>query len=146
MTASPYMAENEICRRYRQSIDRGEQIQILAELNCVPRQEIIRILVACGNIVCTKCEFNSVSYSCNERTREWANSEYVEPPVDWSKVAVDTKILVRTHEDSVWERRHFAKYEDGKIYAWSGGLTSWSDAGSINVSAWECAKLAESEG
>lgn len=103
-------------------------------------------LVACGNIVCTKCEFNSVSYSCNERTREWANSEYVEPSVDWSKVAVDTKILVRTHEDSVWERRHFAKYEDGKIYAWSDGLTSWSDAGSINVSAWECAKLAESEG
>lgn len=103
-------------------------------------------LVACGNIVCTKCEFNSVSHSCNERTREWANSEYVEPSVDWSKVAVDTKILVRTHEDSVWERRHFAKYEDGKIYAWSDGLTSWSDAGSINVSAWECAKLAESEG
>lgn len=102
-------------------------------------------LVACGNIVCTKCEFNSVSHSCNERTREWANSEYVEPSVDWSKVAVDTKILVRTHEDSVWERRHFAKYEDGKIYAWSDGLTSWSDAGSINVSAWECAKLAESE-
>lgn len=38
-----------------------------------------------------------------------------------------------------------AKYEDGKIYAWSDGLTSWSDAGSINVSAWECAKLVESE-
>lgn len=103
-------------------------------------------LVACGNIVCTKCEFNSVSHSCNERTREWANSEYVEPPVDWSKVAVDTKILVRDHEDNVWVHRYFAKYEGGKIYAWSDGLTSWSDAGSINVSAWECAKLAESEG
>lgn len=102
-------------------------------------------LVACDNIVCTKCEFNSVSYSCNERTREWANSEYVEQPVDWSKVPVDAKILVRNREDATWERRHFAKYENGKIYAWSDGLTSWSDAGSINVSAWECAKLAESE-
>ena len=103
-------------------------------------------LVACGNIVCTKCEFNSVSYSCNERTREWANSEYVEPPVDWSKVTVDTPILVRDHEDSVWTRRHFAKYKNGKIYAWSGGFTSWSVAGSFAVSDWKYAKLAESEG
>lgn len=99
--------------------------------------------VACGSIACPKCEFNTVS--CNECVREWANSEYVEPPVDWSKVAVDTKILVRTHEDSVWERRHFAKYEDGKIYAWSDGLTSWSDVYSKNVCTWRYAKLAESE-
>lgn len=102
-------------------------------------------LVACGNIVCTKCEFNSVSYSCNERTREWANSEYVEPPVDWSKVPVDAKILVRNREDATWERRHFAKYENGKIYAWSDGLTSWSDVYSKNVCTWRYAKLAESE-
>lgn len=97
----------------------------------------------CEGTPCGNCTLDG---GCRTKLKEWANSEYVEPPVDWSKVAVDTKILVRTHEDSVWERRHFAKYEDGKIYAWSDGLTSWSDAGSINVSAWECAKLAESEG
>ena len=102
-------------------------------------------LVACGYIVCPKCEFNSVSYSCNERTRDWANSEYVEPPVDWSKVAVDTPILVKDSDDACFIRRHFAKYENGKIYAWSGGLTSWSVAGSFAVGTWKYAKLAESE-
>lgn len=101
-------------------------------------------LTACDDTHCINCDFRRPS-DCNEKTLKWANSEYVEPPVDWSKVPVDTPILVRAHEDGVWTRRHFAKYEDGKIYAWSDGLTSWSDAGSINVSAWECAKLAESE-
>ena len=99
--------------------------------------------VPCNNIKCRGCEFYSAD--CRANTRTWVNREYVEPPVDWSKVAVDTKILVRDHEDNVWVHRYFAKYEGGKIYAWSDGLTSWSDAGSINVSAWECAKLAESE-
>ena len=51
MKVSPYMPDEEICRRYRQSIDRGEQIQILAELNCVPREEIIRTLVRNGEKV-----------------------------------------------------------------------------------------------
>ena len=96
----------------------------------------------CEGTPCGNCTLDG---GCRVKLKEWANSEYVKPPVDWSKVSVDAKILVRTHEDSVWERRHFAKYEDGKIYAWSDGLTSWSYAGSINVSAWECAKLAESE-
>lgn len=50
-----------------------------------------------------------------------------EPPVDWSKVAPDTKIIV-------WEtparkyKRYFAKYENGKIYAFDNGSTSWSHA------------------
>ena len=97
----------------------------------------------CEETPCGNCDLGG---NCRTKFKEWANSEYVEPPVDWSKVPVDTKILVRTHEDSVWERRHFAKYEDGKIYAWSGGLTSWSVAGSFAVGTWKYAKLAESEG
>ena len=45
---------------------------------------------------------------------------------DWSKVAVDAKILVRQHNDKEWTERHFAKYEDGKIYAWKDGRTSFT--------------------
>ena len=38
--------------------------------------------------------------------------------VDWSKVPVDTKILVSDYDDtSVWIRRYFAKYENGIVYA-----------------------------
>lgn len=96
----------------------------------------------CVGTPCGNCSFCG---NCRGEFEDWANSEYVEPPVDWSKVAVDTKILVRDHEDNAWVRRHFAKYEGGRVYAWSDGLTSWSVAGSFAVSTWKYAKLAESE-
>lgn len=46
-----YMTEGEICRIYRHAKDRGEQIQILAELNCTGRDKIIRILIRNGEHV-----------------------------------------------------------------------------------------------
>ena len=49
-----------------------------------------------------------------------------EPKVDWSKVKVDTKILVRYCETSDWNKRHFAKYENGKIYTYPVGLSSFT--------------------
>ena len=72
----------------------------------------------------------------------WLLEEYKEPETDWSKVAVDTPILVRYSEDGEWLRRHFAKYEDGIVYAWKDAYTSWTGD---RVTPWELAKLAESE-
>lgn len=70
--------------------------------------------------------------------------ECEEPKVDWSEVEVDTPILVRDSEATTpWIRRYFAKYEDGKVYAWSDGLTSWDTEG--HSVTWNYAKLAESE-
>ena len=100
----------------------------------------------CKEIKCEECDFYE-SDSCKGSTynfREWLNSEYVEPPVDWSKVAVDTPILVRDSEKESWRRRYFAKYENGIVFACGNGLTSWSAHGS-NVVGWGMAKLAESE-
>ena len=100
--------------------------------------------VPCVSMRCSECGFYSTDYTCNYKAREWLNSEYVEPPVDWSKVAVDTPILVRDFEEDVWRNRYFAKYENGKVYTWLGGATSWSvDSG--DVTDWKFAKLAESE-
>lgn len=62
--------------------------------------------------------------------------------VDWSKVEVDTPILVRTSNKGPWVHRYFAKYENGKVYAWINGKTSWSNCISDEPSCWECAKLA----
>ena len=70
--------------------------------------------------------------------------ECKEPEVDWSKVAVDTPILVRYSEDGEWLRRHFAKYEDGIVYAWKDAYTSWTADG--HTTAWKCAKLADEKG
>ena len=99
----------------------------------------------CKEIKCEDCDYGKPSCEGSEyKFREWLNSEYVEPPVDWSKVAVDTPILVRDSKGSVWRKRYFAKFENGKVYTWLGGATSWS-AESDNVCDWKIAKLAESE-
>ncbi len=96
----------------------------------------------CSGVKCNTCSLGMFG-SCYDGLREWANSEYVEPPVGWSKVPVDTRILVRNTENDVWAHRHFAKYENGWVYAWESGTTSWSNHSTV---AWRCAKLAESEG
>lgn len=100
-------------------------------------------LCACEEIKCSECLFNEESKGCRVLLREWAEKEYEEQPVDWSKVPVDTPILVRDSEEEVWSKRHFAKYKNGIVYAWSGGTTHWSVHRSSNISAWEMAKLAE---
>ena len=101
--------------------------------------------VKCFGMICTNCDFCGTEKSCIENGIEWLNSEYVEPPVDWSKVAVDTPILVRDSEKNAWKKRYFAKYKNGTVCAWGYGATSWSACGSSDISAWKMAKLAESE-
>lgn len=68
--------------------------------------------------------------------------EYEEPAIDWNNVEVDTPILVRVNEDVEWLKRYFAKYENGAVYAWDFGRTSWNENIMIK---WDYAKLAESE-
>lgn len=63
--------------------------------------------------------------------------------VDWSKVKVDTPILVRDSNESRWRKRYFALFEDGLIYAWESGATSWSVENHGRVVPWKYAKLAE---
>ena len=72
----------------------------------------------------------------------WLLEDYEEPETDWSKVKVDTPILVRQGKNGEWLERHFAKYENGDVYAWVDGQTSWTGADKFK---WRFAKLAESE-
>jgi hypothetical protein len=46
------------------------------------------------------------------------------PPVNWSKVAVDTPIWVRGLLDQKWLPRHFSHYDGWYIYAFNLGTTS----------------------
>lgn len=61
---------------------------------------------------------------------------------DWSKVEVDTPIFVRNRIEDMWKCRYFAKYEDGKVYTWCGGRTSWSNVIAYEPVNWEYAELA----
>ena len=92
---------------------------------------------SCAGISCEHCHMLQLLWLMEEY------EEPEEPETDWSKVEVDTPILVRDFEGSDWFRRHFAKYENGTVYAWDGGDTSWS--GADVMTAWKYAKLAESE-
>lgn len=77
---------------------------------------------------------------CQRLQSVWLTQEYEEPEVDWSKVEVDTPILVWDDEEQDKVHRHFAKYEDSVIFAWKDGMTSWSTETKI---VWTYAELAE---
>lgn len=55
---------------------------------------------------------------------EIVNKEFREI-VDWSKIPVDAKVLV-SNDGEEWYFRHFAKYEDGKIYCFNNGYSSFT--------------------
>ena len=87
----------------------------------------------CTNVGCARCKMLQML---------WLLEEYEEPETDWSKVEVDTPILVRDLGDEEWEKRYFAKYEYGDVYVWDNGRTSWTED---CMTGWKYAKLAESE-
>ena len=88
----------------------------------------------CGGMDCDQCQMLKLI---------WLLEEYEEPRVDWSKVEVDTPILVRHTEDEKWCKRHFAKCDKyGLVYTWKSGRTSWTEE---DLSVWSYAKLAENE-
>lgn len=87
----------------------------------------------CNGIDCQRCAMLKML---------WLLEDYKEPEVDWSKVEVDTPILVRNNEIDNWTKRYFAKYEHSEVSVWVGGRTSWNET---NMLAWNYAKLAESE-
>lgn len=63
--------------------------------------------------------------------------------VDWRNVNVDTPILV-SFDGCNWFRKYFAKVQNGTIYAWNDGATSWSVANKeYCITAWRYVKLAE---
>lgn len=63
--------------------------------------------------------------------------------VDWTNVKVDTPILVKDYEEMNFAKRHFAFFKDGKVYAWTSGVTSWSAENNEKVVPWLYAELAE---
>ena len=77
----------------------------------------------------------SLEFSTEDRELLWKS----EDETDWNKVEVDAKVLVRDKSDDEWVKRYFAKYEDGKVYVFKDGRTSWNDVGIIQH--WKETKL-----
>ena len=67
-----------------------------------------------------------------------------EDVVDWSQVEVDTRVTVwNTDFNSFKRKRYFAKYEDGLIYVFGDGRTSWNALDENDLTAWDCGELVE---
>lgn len=96
-------------------------------------------LVSCHGD-CAKCRMLQMIWLLEDYEEE----DYEEPETDWSNVEVDTPILVRNDDYATtsWLRRYFAEYDDGVVYAWRAGKTSWTED---CVMGWKYAKLAESD-
>ena len=72
----------------------------------------------------------SLSEITYNRVMEYNFTEYT-PPIDWSKVEVNTKVLI-----SGTVRRYFAKYKDGLVYTFKNGTDYWS-SGSSDLKQWD---------
>lgn len=109
-------------------------------------------IVACPGFSCSNCIFNSTYLNgCAKEKFKWVDEEYIEQETDWSKVPVDTPILVSDDNEN-WYRSYFAKYDnnDHQVWTWRSGRTSWSinyDGAYLvsNKEIWKYAKLAEVE-
>lgn len=101
----------------------------------------------CTLTPCSRCIFQwDDTCNCRDNKLAWLHQEYEEPKepeVDWSKVPVDTPILVSMLGDCEWHRKHFAEFKNGFVYAWNYGCTSWTAERKVE---WNYAKLAEQEG
>ena len=99
-------------------------------------------LVACDSRDgCTWCKFNDGPVSCTKLRKKWLNEEYVEPKVDWSKVPVDTPVLVSVNGVDWWNR-YFASFDGNFVFAWDDGATSWT---TCRVTKWKYARLKENK-
>lgn len=83
----------------------------------------------CSGLDCVNCLFYSAdSYDpCRARRMKWLDQPAADPEkdIDWSKVPVDTPVLVWNFEDHLY-KRYFSGIKDERFGTYVGGRTSWS--------------------
>lgn len=98
--------------------------------------------VFCDDMFCRECDFKGRCMGRKDAVLNWLNAEYQEPTVDWSKVPIDTPVLV-SDDGEKWHKRYYAGMgDDGDPKVYSFGQTSWSGTDVARIS-YEFMKLAE---
>lgn len=67
---------------------------------------------------------------------------YKRDEIDWSNVAVDTKVLVKDEGDDEWNKAYFS-HKQGRYHCYRDGKTSFTSRGECY--AWDYCKLADRE-
>lgn len=96
--------------------------------------------VLCEDTDCRECDFYGKCTEKKDVARNWLNAEYQEPPVDWNKVPIDTKVLFTDCEGNE-HKGYFAGVEETCLTVWKYGTASWTADGERMVSTH--VKLAE---
>ena len=111
---------------YEKYKDKIDKIWESGDIACFTKNGEIK---PCYEITCPECEFNGEE-GCSLNSKKWLVSEYKDPAenVDWSKVPVDTPVLVKHHENDSWTKAYFAKVNSYKgVCAFRNGTTSWTN-------------------
>lgn len=93
-------------------------------------------ILACASL----CEF-AKGEDCGLKRMEWLSDEYID--IDWSKVDVDTLILV-SNDRIVWSHRYFAGEFFGRLYTFPFDNKSDNER-QMNLIEWKFGKLIEEE-
>lgn len=101
-------------------------------------------IVDCQDITCEDCKFDISNNECG--MKEWLDSEYVESKkeeVDWSKIPIDTKVLVSS-DGVTWYKRYFAGVlcKTGCPQVFANGADNWSNS---LTESWKYIKLYEED-
>ena len=125
-----------------------EQIERIARLGRrVAMDATTGEIVCCGDTNCNECLFQgSEDANCSQKAFKWADEEYTESEVDWSKIPVNTPVLVSNNKKS-WYNRYFAGIDDAdRLLIFPDGRTSWSNTRCSRMwTSYKYIKLAEVE-
>lgn len=87
-------------------------------------------LANCSVLPCDDCLFSSYhnGINCRINSIRWLSTEYVKPEVDWSKIPIDTPVLVSDKGVKHWFNSYFAGVDEiGRPLVYPNGRTSWSN-------------------
>ena len=93
----------------------------------------------CSKWDCVNCLFYE-SNDCIKAREDWLGQPVFDPEkdIDWSKVPVDTPVIVWNTDEEY--RRYFSGIKDGRFSAYPDGRTSWSSI-TDNIRYWNHCKL-----
>ena len=97
----------------------------------------------CSKWDCVNCLFYE-SNDCIKAREDWLDQPVFdhEKDIDWSKVPVDTPVIVWNTDEEY--RRYFSGIKDGRFFAYADGRTSWSST-TGNICSWSHCNLYRQE-
>lgn len=124
-----------------ESVEPDKVKDIFAEAFAVNKEtgEVLK----CFKLPCALCLFRG--NGCGDARRKWLDQPAFDPEkdIDWSKVPVDTPVLVWSSGNCTYNR-YFSEIKDGRFGTYADGLTSWSSI-TGNIAYWPHCNLYRQE-